>query len=108
MRPVGGDKEPEEESSLQSINPQKTDGKLLTDIKCVMIVYVSLCLFLVHNMVTKHTQQAQVQDEKKDYPVLKQSPGPPDAEQADNVEECQPTVVTNGNFFFHLWVNRKK
>ena len=38
MRPVGGDKEPEVESSLQSINPQKTDGKLLTDIKCVMIV----------------------------------------------------------------------
>jgi hypothetical protein len=65
-------------------------------------------LVLVHNMVTKHTEQARVQDEKKDYPALKQSPGPADAEQVDNVEECQPTVVTNGNFFFHLWVNRKK
>ena len=74
---------------------------------CNDSTYVSLCLFLVHIMVTKQTQQAQVQDEKKDYPVLKQSPGPPDAEQVDNVEECQPTVVTNGNFFFRLWVNGK-
>jgi hypothetical protein len=58
-------------------------------------------------MVTKQTQQAQVQDEKKDYPVMKQSSGQADAERVDNVEERQPTVVTNGNFFFHLWVNRK-
>ncbi len=41
MRPIGGDKEPEEKSLLQSINPQKTDGKLLIDIIGVMIV--SMC-----------------------------------------------------------------
>jgi hypothetical protein len=35
VRPIEGDKEPEEESHFQSINPQKTDGKLVIDIKGV-------------------------------------------------------------------------